>query len=261
MEKNIQRSVVESLDGADEGLFPYLPYILQDLLEIGANPEIILSLIKENIIQDHLRILDLACGKGAVSVHLAKNLNCFVKGIDALPEFIASAKEYASQNHVEKKCEFETGDIRKAYAKNKNYNVVVFGAVGKVLGNLFETLSKLKETILTDGYVVLDDSYIDDHISTSYNRCLRKSEFYTQIKKAGFEIIKEIVFEKNQIKESDNYIYKSIHHRVNELINKIPGKKELFLGYLNNQEIENAMLENVLTSGTWLLKICSNNSS
>ena len=64
-----KKSILESLDGSDPELFPYLPYLLQDLWEIGADPLSMLSLIRENIPNKKLTILDLGCGKGAVPRH------------------------------------------------------------------------------------------------------------------------------------------------------------------------------------------------
>ena len=45
----IEHSILKSLDGKDINLFPFLPYLLQDIWEIGASPEVILNLIKKNI--------------------------------------------------------------------------------------------------------------------------------------------------------------------------------------------------------------------
>lgn len=41
--KTIEESVVTAMDGPDKELFPFIPYILQDLWEIGADPEVILK--------------------------------------------------------------------------------------------------------------------------------------------------------------------------------------------------------------------------
>ncbi|MBU4494246.1 MAG: class I SAM-dependent methyltransferase, partial [Acidobacteria bacterium] len=64
MKKTIEESVVTAMDGADSNLFPYLPYILQDLWEIGSSPEVIIELIRKHT-NDYssLKILDLGCGK------------------------------------------------------------------------------------------------------------------------------------------------------------------------------------------------------
>jgi protein-L-isoaspartate O-methyltransferase len=255
--EEIKKSVVESLDGVEVELFSYLPYILQDLWEIGSDPSIMLSLIKENIENKKLRILDLGCGKGAVSINLAKELKYSVKGIDAIPEFIESAKKYAEIYQVNDLCEFEAGDIRTKIKELKDFDVIILGAIGPILGNLYETLNILTEALNIQGYVLLDDAYIEDKSQTQYNRCSRKTDFYNQIKAAGFEVIHEIIMNKNSIEDSDKSIYKSIEKRVNELIIQYPENRDLFLDYLRSQEYENHMLENELVSGSWLLRLKS----
>jgi len=205
--EDLRKSIVESLDGFDVELYPYLPYILQDLWEIGTDPSIIVTLIKNNIRRSNLRILDLGCGKGAVSVHVAEEIECMVTGIDAMPDFIESAKNYAIQFNVQDKCDFETGDIRVRIKELKDFDVIILGAIGFVFGDLYNTLQIITESIKPSGYVLLDDGYIPDELQTNYNRCLRKNGFYNQIDSAGFEIIQEVIFEKELIEESDNFIY------------------------------------------------------
>jgi hypothetical protein len=64
MMKSIEESVVIAMDGTDKELFPYLPYILQDIWEIRADPEIVIRLIERHIINhDRLKIPDLGCEK------------------------------------------------------------------------------------------------------------------------------------------------------------------------------------------------------
>ena len=50
-------------------------------------------------LSDKTRILDLACGKGAVAVEVAQKLNVRVKGIDLMPEFIEVARQKAIENN------------------------------------------------------------------------------------------------------------------------------------------------------------------
>lgn len=45
--KSIEESVVIAMDGSDKELFPFLPYIFQDIWEIGADPDAIIKLIKK----------------------------------------------------------------------------------------------------------------------------------------------------------------------------------------------------------------------
>ena len=84
--KTIEESVVTAMDGSDKELFPYLPYILQDLWEIGADPTIIIKLIDKRFPNsDKLKVLDLGCGKGAVSIKVSQKFGYHCLGIDAVP--------------------------------------------------------------------------------------------------------------------------------------------------------------------------------
>ncbi len=251
---NVIKSVVESLDGVETKLLPYLPYILQDLWELGSDPATMLNLIKRNVAKKNLRILDLGCGKGALAIKLAKNLKCTVKGIDALPEFIEAAKKYAEKYKVRDFCAFEVNDIRSVIGRLKGFDVIVLGAIGPVLGNISEALAKTAKALNKPGYVLMDDAYLADESTQSYARCLRKKEFYSQICSAGFKIIQEVLIDKNLQRKTDKAMYRKIAKRVNELICRYPSKKRLLQNYLESQEYENLMLENELVSGTWLLK-------
>ena len=79
------------------------------------------------------------CGKGAVSVSLAKMFKCKVTGIDIIPEFIDFFKKKAKEYGVGNLCEFKVGDINESIEIEKNYDIVIFRAVGDVLGSAEET--------------------------------------------------------------------------------------------------------------------------
>lgn len=49
-------------------------------------------------------MLDLGCGKGAVSIKVALELRCRCLGIDALSEFIDEARRRAQEYHVTSMC-------------------------------------------------------------------------------------------------------------------------------------------------------------
>ncbi len=91
--KTIEESVVIAMDGKDKHLYPYLPYILQDLWEIGASPEVVHELVKRHR-TDHsnLKILDLGCGSGKHDILFAKE-NFNVCGVDMSEDMITIAKQ------------------------------------------------------------------------------------------------------------------------------------------------------------------------
>ena len=164
MTSEIEERLACSLTGAKlTEIIPFLSYLLQDFWELGSDPEIMIELIDKHVsLSEKTRILDLACGKGAVSVKVAQKLGVKVKGIDLIPEFIELAGQKAKEYKVGDLCEFEIGDINEAVKTESEYDCVIFGAVGNVLGSPAETLAKLKATIRDDGYILMGEAYLPD---------------------------------------------------------------------------------------------------
>jgi len=253
--ENLKNSIIKSLDGKDEQLYQYLPYLLKDLWEIGSSPEIINQLlIKDNCIQKQSKVLDLGCGKGAISVNIAKQFGCHVLGIDAMPEFIEEANLWAEKYHQTDLCTFEVDDIRKRVKTLRNYNLIVLGSIGPVFGNIEATLKNVNSVLVKNGYVILDDGFIPENSDFKNENYLKKNEALMQIKNAGFEIVESLVIGNDFMEESDADIYKNIERRAQELIKKYPEKSHLFEEYLRIQRIENDILENKVECVTWLLK-------
>lgn len=251
--KSLEESITGSLDGTDTALMKFFPYLLQDLREIGSDPEMMVRLISDHIRKDNLRVLDLGCGKGAVSVRIAMEGQHLVRGIDAFPEFIHEAGEWARQCKVSDRCSFEVGDIRRLIRELNGFDVAILGAIGPVFGNLEVTLDRVKSTLNVPGYVLLDDGYIDDDLETDYDRALRKNEFFRQIDAAGFTVVHGQIFGRDRLTETDEAIFDSIKQRAYELTARYPEHADMFQSYVENQAHENMILETVITTGTWLL--------
>ncbi len=255
MMKTLEECVVEAMDGSDRELFPFLPYILQDLWEIGADPEVIIKLIQKHFEQfTHLKLLDLGCGKGAVSVRAARELGCICHGIDAIPEFIAFAKHKAEEFNVPGLCTFEIGDIREKAFNLSGYDIIVLGAIGPVFGDYYKTLTILSDCINRNGIFIIDDAYIDGDNNYSHSLMLRKENLLHQIELAGMELIENQIMEREAIQRSDNYIFEKLRNRCNELIKLYPEKQNLFREYIKKQVIENDVLENIAIGTTMVIK-------
>lgn len=128
MDDQVQQKLIEAMDGDDTALIPFLPYILQDLWEIGSSPEDMIALLDQAGVKPKT-ILDLGFGKGPVAVKLSKHFDSHAKGIDLLEDFILYAKEKAQEYQAD--CEFHVGDINVAVAIEKNHDLVIYGAVGR----------------------------------------------------------------------------------------------------------------------------------
>ena len=193
--KSLEESVVYAMDGSDVELFPFIPYILQDFWEIGADPKIIVKLIaKYTNSQKNLKVLDMGSGKGAVSINIAAKLGFECLGIDAIPDFIVIARQKASEFHVSHLCHFEVGDIRKKVNKLGCFDIIVLGSIGPVLGNWYKTLTILSPLLKDDGMIIIDDGYIEDGSDFTYPQVQKKQEIIDQIKCAKMQLVEEVRF-------------------------------------------------------------------
>jgi SAM-dependent methyltransferase len=252
---DLQKSVIESLDGsANPELYPYLPYILQDLWEMGTDPKTVVELIEKHINRRPLKIVDLGCGKGAVSIRLAEKFDCHVLGIDGLPEFIDDARKFAEKYEVADKCRFDADDACLRIHELKDYDVAILGAVGQIFGNIHKTLTIVGKILNPGGYIIIDDGWIADESTTDDKRYLRKSEFYNQIATAGFKIVKEKNFKQEFIDGANDDIFAAMKMRVDELIVKEPHNRAIFEHYIEVQQHENQMMATEVVCAMWLLK-------
>ncbi|MEQ8189167.1 MAG: class I SAM-dependent methyltransferase [Candidatus Eremiobacterota bacterium] len=254
---DIEEKLARSLTAESTNLIPYLPYLLQDLWELGSMATEISDIITGHInISEKTSILDLACGKGAVSIHLAKSFGCNVKGIDFMQDFIDCGKQKSRELLIDDICTFEIDDINETVKKERNYDIVILGAAGDVLGLPDETITKLKYTIKSDGYIIIDDAFVPVDSKIEY---YTKDDWIKFFKKNDVKLIEEKIFDKEELAKINQYNQEKITNRANELSCMYPEKAELFEGYVKSQQDECNILEEGMIAVTWLLQ--KNNSS
>ena len=252
--------LASSLSAETTNLIPHLPYLLQDFWELGAAPSAIIDLTEAYIdLDETTKVLDLACGKGAVSIKLAQALELKVKGIDILPEFIKTANQKAKEHHVEDLCNFKVGDINEAVTTEKGYDLTILGAVSGVLGTPEETLKKLKATIKRGGYIIIDEAYLKEGITQSdindnISQYLTETQWLELFKKTGLNLVETVLAEDIEDENFDSETAMGyLTTRANELIEKYPDKKEMFEGYLKSQQNEYDDLDTNLVGVMWIL--------
>ncbi len=253
--RTVEESVVLAMDGTDPALYPFLPYILQDIWEIGASPDVIVHLL-HNHCRDHahLRLLDLGCGKGVVSIQAAAELGISCLGIDAVEAFVAEARARAAEHKVDSLCRFEVGDIRNRIKGLAGFDVIVLGAIGPVFGDYRETLTALSPCLKTDGIFIIDEGYFPDNSPCTHPIIREKSVLFGEIAAAGMELIDEVIIGEEDIRDADADIFESLKTRCLELAEAHPDRKDLFLDYIRRQVEENVVLEDEAVCSTMVIR-------
>ena len=258
--KETEEKLAHSLSWETTELLPFLPYLLQDFWELGSDPGVMAELIRKYVgLSSKARVLDLACGKGAVSVRLAEKLRVRVTGIDLMPEFIEYANQKAKEFGVDDLCEFLIDDINEAIKTEKDYDCVIYGAVGPdVLGDPAEALRKLKAVVKPGGIILIEEGFIPDdgkREDIRYNADVYYPEQYWMdlFKEIGLELLETVSGHSEGNLDSDSGLA-AITARAGELIEKHPGKKAMFEGYVRNQQKEYADIGDSLVCVTWVLK-------
>ncbi|RGU94780.1 class I SAM-dependent methyltransferase [Clostridium sp. AF15-17LB] len=255
-----EQKLAGALTAETTELIPYLPYLLQDLWELGSSPADMIRLVKENVeTSSETNVIDLGCGKGAVSVSLCRELGVRAKGIDLLPEFIEVAREKAKEFGVAHLCEFAVQDINVSVSSLSGYDIAVLGAVGDVLGNPAETLGKLKKVVRSNGYILIDEAFLEGEqkdVRYQNYEYLTKAQWKDIFQEAGVELVAELTYQDSpEADETNDYNNRMIRRRAEELSERYPDKRRMFEGYVKSQEEECDDLNGVISGVTWLLKL------
>ena len=251
---DLARSVLTSLDGTDERLFPYLPELLQDLDDLGAVPALIEQLLsRQSDLTDQTNVLDLGCGKGSVSLHLLQRYPWTALGLDGMPAFVERARARADALGLADRCRFEVADIR-AWPGQGRFDVVVLGAVGPVLGDTETTLRRLDAWLAPGGRVVKDEVYLTDGAScrnATYNQT--RAGLMASITHAGFCLLAEALEPSDGRADDHRAMFEAIRTRAEALARRHPEDRTLFEAYVANQAQEFEVLAKEVVDVTLLL--------
>lgn len=238
-------------------LLPYLPEILQDFDTLGSDPQCVIEVLESTGVGSEIRMaLDLCCGKGATSIALARRFGMRIDGIDAIDAFIDSAKVAAVEAKVETLCRFATGDLCAVVVRPASYDLVVFSAVGPILGGITTTVSRLATTLRDLGWIVIEDSVLlpDAPVRLGFEAHAGLEETRSRIEAAGVDVValRGLGDEATQKRhDGDN---KKIADRARALVGRRPELAALVQRYLERQKDECTYLERWTRDVIWLLR-------
>lgn len=252
--ENSKKDFLDSLDLLDQEMEKYIPYVLQDLLELGSIPDYVFQLINKNVEPKEIKtLIDFGCGKGAVLIYLANRYDFKGFGIDIVPEFINSANQHALKNSVSNRLDFIVGDLLEYLNKKEKYSIVIYGYDSSLLGSVYETVLQLRNSIIDSGYLILEIAFTQDS-KNKIEGLPTEKELIEQLDKTDLKIIDKIVWDIEKIKTINDHNNIFINNRIKELKIKDPAKTSIFEKYMNNQIEECKLIENDMTCSTWILK-------
>jgi 2-polyprenyl-3-methyl-5-hydroxy-6-metoxy-1,4-benzoquinol methylase len=188
---------------------------------------------------------------------LARTFGFQVVGIDGCEPFLAVAVQKAREYGVESQCEFIQTDLRTFIQEARNFDIVVVASLGSVLGNLAETVSKLRSTLKPRGYMVIDDGFLKTENKLNrkgYAHYLSHTESIRQLTSQGDSLIGEILLEDEQNHAINQGYLEAMKRRRSDLLKKYPHLRKEVDDYIRNQEIECEIIEENLKGVVWLVQ-------
>jgi ubiquinone/menaquinone biosynthesis C-methylase UbiE len=256
MDEKIMESVAASME-TQKKLLPFLPYLIQDLWVMGSSIDQILSGIESLDLPVNITVLDLCCGKGGVSVQVAKKFGYKVTGVDAMPVFLDIAHKKAEEYDVSHLSEFIEQDVNNFVKDPHNFDLVILASAGAVFGNIKQTVGILRSQIKKGGYIFIDDGYLRDRSKVldrkGYEYFLDYQDTKNALLSYGDRMIAEI--NTNEASISINYEYhRLIEKRGTELILKHPEMEKDIRNYIASQAEECDVLDKEIEGMLWILQ-------
>jgi len=256
LDNNTQKSIADSLEVTNL-LLPHMPYLLQDLWVLGSSADQILELLLNlPLNKDSTSVLDLGCGKGAISIQIASRFGFSTTGVDALHEFIEDAKNKAADYNVSHICKFIEADMRDFIKDINQFDIAILASLGGIFGNNIDTVKKMRTQVKPGGFMIIDDGYFKNKNTVNregYEHYRNHKKTVEEITSFNDQLIAEISTTANNININYDYLV-AIEKRAIELINKFPGLETEIKNYIDLQREECEFLDKEIEGMIWLLK-------
>lgn len=252
-----REKLAEALGVAPE-ILPYFSELLADIWVLGSWPEEIIELIRSlGLPSQSTTVLDLGCGKGAVTLPIAEELGFQVRGVDLFPPFIEEARERAKKLGIANLCHYEVNDIRNVLKEGRTYDILIFASIGGVLGDFAQSVGQLRVASRSGGYIVIDDGFLT-HSSrldrSGYQHYRSHEETVRQLTSHGDTLVQERIIPVSELKAYNQMNTELIREMANKLAQQYPKVTNSLERYVRWEEEESYILETEIIPAIWLLQ-------
>ncbi len=220
---------------------------MADLSALGSSPRLVVAMLTRAGVSRGARVLDLACGKGAVGIAVARGLGAEVTGVDGFGAFIDGAREAAERAGVAGRCEFRVQDVRKVRPRDRFDVVMMLGLFG-VEGSL----PILRRCVRPGGVFVLDDATCAE--GEGDDEGLTRSRARGLIEAGGDAIVEVWRQTPGAARRQNDALYARLKGRVDRLARETPSLREDLRAFLRGQRHANRLLAGSLRSTIWVVR-------
>ncbi len=254
----LPHQITASVD-APPSLYPLLPELLAGLESLGARPRSILAHLRRAKLPRNPRILELACGKGSVSIALARARNANVLAIDAFEPFIDHARQRAAKLNLSNHILFETADAH-AFLRAKPKPADRFDLA--VMLNLLPALEAaplLRRWVAPSGYYIIDDAVraplrAPRSTDPDFADVPTAAEVTAALNKLGDTVVHTSIMSPAAYLAMEARLYTTISRNITRLIPQHPRLADALRDYRRRQKESAALLAGPLRGCTWLIR-------
>ena len=251
---DLTREVADAME-APEDLLPHLAFLLQDLPSLSGAEDEVVDALRATGFPRGGTVLDLGCGRGDIAINVAAALGASVTGIDAHAPFIEIARQAAATRGLADRCTFDAGDLRTALDGPHRFDAALMIAVGPLLGGPAATVAALRRVVRADGWIVVDDGYLEDGVGSSpdWDGYAGRAETEAGLTRHG----DEIVARRSGSPASRTFNALTLDRipvRAAQLAQRHPELRAALDAYVDRQFKEVAQMDGPVVSTMWVLR-------
>ncbi len=246
----LPRAIAASLD-APPALIPVLPDLFHGVEALGSMPRRTARILDTAGIGPRSRVLDLACGKGAVAIELARHLRCRVIGVDAFAPFIGAARHAAARRGVSGLCEFRVGDVTRIRSARAFDAALMIGLLP-----LERAAALLRRHVRPGGVYLIDDAFLEPEAPRrkDLDGVPTRAEARAFIARSGDRLLKEHVPTPSALRRINSSLLRRLDRRAREIARANPRLAPALREFLARQKHANRLMEGPIRPALWLIR-------
>lgn len=229
-DETLDREIAASL-GLPLKLLPFAGALHSKADALGSSPGTIVSVLRPFAAELKAgQVLDLGSGLGAVGIALAHDLGVRVLGVDAYEPFVEEARLRAAKAGVADRVTFRRDDFRRMLPAEGRFDLVLWTAMGSLLGDLRETVGALRRVVRKGGFVAIEGEAPDA------NGMADMVAARAALTAHGDEVLREVAVPAWQTREADQALRQGIRNRGEDLASHDPFAAATLMSWLGTAE-------------------------